>query len=258
MRSRSVSSALPPAQVLEDARSRAGQGPGAEARLAALAAIDASLRLPFEQGLEEEARIFFDLLSSPQSLARRHLFFAERAAGKVSFLNEEGGGGGGGGGAAAAAGPNVMTVGVVGAGTMGGGIASAALAAGHRVVLVDAKEEALQRGRHYIARALRTLAKRGRVAPDSEAGSEPDSIMDTRLVLATDLGRLAPCEMVVEAVFEDLELKKRIFEKLAQVCGDDAVLCTNTSTLDVDAIAAASGRAAAHRVLGMHFFSPGG
>ena len=118
---------------------------------------------------------------------------------------------------------------------------------------MDRSPESLERAKAYIARGIGSLQRRGRL---SKAAAAPEAIAK-RLALTTDMGELAACDLVVEAVFEKLDLKKRVFAELAGVCSSSAILATNTSTLDVDAIAAAAPAFDARgAVLGMHFFSP--
>ncbi|CAN0258174.1 unnamed protein product, partial [Discosporangium mesarthrocarpum] len=177
------------------------------------------------------------LIQSQQSRARRHLFLAERAAYRVPRVPGDGGGS-----------SVVKTVGVVGAGTMGGGIAIAHLLAGYPVVIIDAKQqENLERGLGMIEKAVQSAVRRGKVPKEvaEKAGHMLTSGTSTTLV--------KDCDMV-RAVFENMDLKRRIFEELDRVCKDGAILCTNTSTLDVDLIAQATKRP--DKVMGMHFFSP--
>jgi 3-hydroxyacyl-CoA dehydrogenase len=142
----------------------------------------------------------------------------------------------------------VDDVGVIGAGTMGGGIALSFAQAGFPVVLIDANHEALKAGMARIHAVIDGAVKKGRSsAQEAEA-------VKARVRGAADLGVLASVDLVVEAVFESLTVKQSLFSQLARVCKPEAILATNTSTLDIDAIAGATGRA--QDVLGMHFFSP--
>ena len=201
-----------------------------------LAAVRASLELPFEEGLALERKLFAELVASPQSAAMRHVFFAERQAGKVPGLP--------------AGTPTlpVETVGVVGAGTMGGGIAMNFLNAGLPVTLVETSEAALDRGMATIRANYQGSVKRGRMS-EAEAAA--------RLALlsgALEMEALADCDLVIEAVFETMGVKQAVFSRLDAVARPGAILATNTSYLDVDRIAALTSRP--ESVLGLHFFSP--
>lgn len=223
------------AAVVEEQRSRAArEHPLFEAPHRCIEAVEAA-GLPFAKGLARERRIFLDCMMSAQSKALIHAFFAEREAAKVPGLK-------------GVAPRPVERVAVLGAGTMGSGIAIACLGAGLTVDLIDNTPEALERGRGTIDKYLATQVDKGRL---SRAEAEQRR---ARLTVATAVEAAAPADLVIEAVFEDLDLKRRTFAALAEVCRPDAVLATNTSTLDVDAIAAASG--VPERVLGLHFFSP--
>jgi len=199
-------------------------------------AIEAAVTLPFEQGLAREQELFFELRESPQSAAQRHFFFAERQAAKIPDLPKDT--------------PTipVKTVGVIGAGTMGGGIAMNFLNAGIPVTLVEMKQEALDRGVGVIRRNYETSAKKGRITAEQVAA---------RMALLTpvlDLAALAEVDLVIEAVFENLAIKQDLFAKLDQIAKPGAILASNTSYLDLDAIAAATSRP--DHVVGLHFFSP--
>jgi 3-hydroxyacyl-CoA dehydrogenase len=195
---------------------------GAQAPVAAAGLVLDATRLPLAQGLAAERDAFRRLRDAPEARALRRLFFGAREALKVSGL-------------AGVAPRPVHAVGVVGAGTMGSGIAIALLAAGHAVTVVEADEEALARGRTRIEAA-------GRAAPSA------------RLSCTRELAALADSDLVVEAVFEDRTVKSELFRRLGGLVREGAVLATNTSYLDVAALAAASGRP--RDVLGLHFFAP--
>ncbi|KAG5192107.1 enoyl-coenzyme A hydratase/3-hydroxyacyl coenzyme A dehydrogenase [Tribonema minus] len=189
----------------------------------------------FEGGLETEGHLFSRLLASQQSRGRRHLFLAEREASRMPAPSPK---------------PSpVKQVGIIGAGTMGSGIAIAHLMVGLEVVLVDANPEALQRGVKLVQGSLMRAVKRGKLSEQAAMAA------GAKLKTAGSIGKeLSQVDMVIEAVVEKMELKKAIFKQLDDACRDGAVLCTNTSTLDVDAIAAATRRP--HACMGMHFFSP--
>jgi len=189
----------------------------------------------FDAGLKAERALFLELLGSTSAKALRYQFFAEREAVKLP--------------AAVLAAPRaVQTVGIVGAGTMGAGIAISALDAGLRVILLEQDEAALQRG---VARVTEHYAGRvsaGKMKAAVAAASE------TRLASTTDWAQFAKVDLVIEAVFEDLAVKQEVFRKIDAHARAGAVLATNTSYLDVDAIAQATQRP--QDVLGLHFFSP--
>ncbi|MFS8036682.1 3-hydroxyacyl-CoA dehydrogenase NAD-binding domain-containing protein [Xanthobacter sp. AM11] len=232
--------AVPDAQDLAAVLKMAGEEAALRPHLPALAGIarclEAAVRLPFAEGEKVEAETFSALLKSPQSRALRHLFFAERAAQRIPDLPSD-----------TALRP-VRKVGIVGVGTMGGGIAMAFADAGVPVTLVETSQEALDRGAGLIAKNYAASVKRGKLT-DAEAERRR-----ARMTGSTDFAALADVDVVVEAVFEDMQLKLDVAEKLGRVCKSGAIIATNTSTLDVDLIAAASGRPA--DVVGTHFFSP--
>jgi 3-hydroxyacyl-CoA dehydrogenase len=201
-----------------------------------VAAVRGSLELPFEEGLALERKLFAELVASPQSAAMRHVFFAERQAGKVPGLK------------AGTPTLSVETVGVIGAGTMGGGIAMNFLNAGLPVTLVETTQAALDRGMATIRANYEGSVQRGRM-------SETDAAARLALLSgALDMEALAGCDLVVEAVFETMAVKQAVFSRLDAVAKPGAILATNTSYLDVEAIAALTNRP--EHVLGLHFFSP--
>ncbi len=210
---------------------------GAYPALAAIArALRAAASSSFAQGEAVEAAEFTQLLHSPASRAMRHLFFAEREAARIPGMARD------------QALRTVRRVGIVGAGTMGGGIAMAFANAGYPTVVVEASAEALERGMGIVRGNYQASAAKGRITPEQLA---------QRLALLTgslDYAALADCDLVVEAVFEDLELKKKVCARLGAVAKPGAILASNTSTLDVDVLAQATGRPA--DVVGTHFFSP--
>ena len=208
---------------------------GFEAPDAVIRAIEAST-LPFGEGRVIERSEFERLLAGSQSAALRYLFFAERQAAKIEGLD-------------AAAKPSpIAKVGVVGAGTMGGGITMNFLSIGVPVRLVDLNAESLARGVGVIRKNYEATAAKGRLTGEQVEGAmallSPDANLDA----------LADCDLIIEAVFENMEIKRDVFQKLDAIVKPGAILATNTSYLDVDAIAAATRRPG--RVLGMHFFSP--
>ena len=209
---------------------------GLEAPAACIEAIRAATTLPFREGLAHEVALFMRLAVGRQSQAMRHLFFAERAAARIDGLP-----------------PGleplpVRTVGIVGAGTMGSGIATGVLQAGFDTVLVERDRAALDRGVALIARNTERSVAAGRLTAFTA-----DEAM-ARLAPTLDFAAIADCDLVIEAVFEDLDAKIDVFRRLDATARPDAILASNTSFLDIDRIAAATSRP--DRVLGLHFFSP--
>jgi 3-hydroxyacyl-CoA dehydrogenase len=191
---------------------------------------------PYARGIAAEKRIFGELIVSPESQALRHAFFAERAASKVRGVTDQ------------TPRRKITRVAVVGAGTMGGGIAMTFANAGLPVTLLEAKQEALDRGMAAIRKNYEgAVAKRKLKAEDAQQRV-------TLISPSLDYGAAADADLIVEAVFEDLEVKKAVFRGLDKVARRGAILATNTSTLDVDAIAGFTRRPG--DVLGLHFFSP--
>jgi 3-hydroxyacyl-CoA dehydrogenase len=225
-----------PELFAEFRRSIARQTRGFRAPERCIQAVEAAVALPFEAGLRRERELFLELLDSPESKAQRYFFFAEREAAKIPDIPPDTPVG------------EVCRAGVIGAGTMGGGIAMCFANAGIPVTVVEASRDALERGLAVVRRNYEATAARGRLTPD-DVGRRMGLITPT-----TDIEAVADADLVIEAVFEEMPVKKAVFARLDAVCRPDAVLATNTSTLDVDEIAAATTRP--ERVLGMHFFSP--
>jgi 3-hydroxyacyl-CoA dehydrogenase len=202
----------------------------------AIEAVTAAAELDFPAGLHRESEIAAQTLQSIESKALRHAFFAEREVSKIPGLD------------ASVVPLPVRKVGIVGSGTMGGGIAMNFANIGVPVTILDVSKEALERGLGAVRRNYEVSVKRGRMT-----AAEVEERM--KLIAAdTDYGRLADADLVIEAVFEDMGLKKKIFSTLSAACRDDAILATNTSTLDIDEIAASIPRP--QQVAGLHFFSP--
>jgi 3-hydroxyacyl-CoA dehydrogenase len=209
---------------------------GFDAPEAAIKAVEIATQHPFAEGLKLERALFEPLLVGTQSLALRHLFFAERAAAKIDDLPADT--------------PilPVAKVGVIGAGTMGGGITMNFLSAGIPVTMVEREQAPLDRGVAIIRKNYENTAAKGRITADQ---------VEAAMALLTpslSLDDLADCDLVIEAVFELMEIKQDIFGKLDAICKPGAILATNTSYLDVNVIAAATARP--EMVLGLHFFSP--
>ncbi|HEV2548591.1 MAG TPA: 3-hydroxyacyl-CoA dehydrogenase NAD-binding domain-containing protein [Stellaceae bacterium] len=209
---------------------------GLEAPQACVDAVEAAATLPFEQGLKREREFFTKLLGGEQSKAQRYFFFAEREANKIPDVPSD------------TALKAIRKAAVIGAGTMGGGIAMNFANVGIPVTVVEATQAALDRGLGVVRRNYEISASRGGMAADD---------IEKRMGLikgTTDYGAIADADLVIEAVFEDMGLKKEVFGKLDATAKADAILATNTSTLDVNAIAAATKRP--ESVIGLHFFSP--
>jgi 3-hydroxyacyl-CoA dehydrogenase len=201
-----------------------------------LAAVEAACVLPIEQGLIRELALFKQAEDSAQSLALRHVFFAEREAGKVPGVD-----------ANTALRP-INKVAVIGAGTMGGGIAMNFANAGIPVTLLELKPEALAHGLRQIRKNYEISVKRSKLSQEQ---------LEQRMALLAgtlDYADLADADLVIEAVFEKMEIKQQVFRTLDEVCKPGAILASNTSSLDVDAIAAVTRRP--QDVIGLHFFSP--
>jgi 3-hydroxyacyl-CoA dehydrogenase len=209
---------------------------GFEAWERAIQAVQDAVELPFDEGLARERKTFLELLASPQSRAQRHVFFAERQVWKIADIADTT--------------PTlpIAKVGVIGAGTMGGGIAMNFLNAGLPVTIVETSEMALARGLSVIRKNYENTAKKGRMSAAE---------VETRMGLLTgvlEIGKLADCDLIIEAVFENMGVKKEIFAKLDAIAKAGAILASNTSYLDIDEIATATKRP--ESVLGLHFFSP--
>ena len=198
-------------------------------------AVQGALELPFDAGQALERKLFLECLDSPQRAGLVHAFFAERETAKAPETRN--------------ARPRpIASVGIVGGGTMGAGIACAALDAGLPVTMIERDDEALARGRKNVEKVYDGLVAKGRIKPEAK-----DATM-ARWSGSTSYDALAQVDLVIEAVFEDMAVKHAVFTELDRVCKPGAVLATNTSYLDIDAIAAAVSRP--QDVIGLHFFSP--
>ena len=228
--------AFPPKLFFAEARRQVSKrARGMEAPLRCVDAVEAAVTLPFEEGLKRERELFMEALDSEQSKALRHIFFAEREAAKVPGLGE-------------VTPKEVRQAAVIGAGTMGGGIVMNFANAGVKVKLLETSSENLGRGLNTVRENYQRTVDKGRLSQEE---------MAERLNLiegVVDYDALADADMVIEAVFEDMDVKKEVFGKLGAVTQADTVLATNTSTLDVNDIAHTTSRPGA--VLGTHFFSP--
>ncbi len=209
---------------------------GFEAPYANLACVEAATRLPFDEGLAFERQEFMKLMMGSQSAAQRHLFFAERQAAKIDGLPKD------------IQLRDVKKVGIIGAGTMGGGIMMNFLQKGVPCTIVEMQQEALDRGLGVIRKNYDASAAKGRFKPE-----QVDQMMGL-ITPSLELEALADCDLIIEAVYEDMGVKKEIFGKLDKIAKPGAILASNTSYLNIDEIAASTSRPG--DVVGMHFFSP--
>jgi 3-hydroxyacyl-CoA dehydrogenase len=209
---------------------------GLEAPQACIEAVEAAATLPFDQGLKRERELFAKLLGGEQSKAQRYFFFAEREAAKIPDVPSD------------TPAKTIRKAAVIGAGTMGGGIAMNFANAGIPVTIIEAEQKALDRGLGVVRKNYETSASRGGMAAED---------VDRRMALikgSLSYDDVADADIVIEAIFENMALKKEIFGKLDRIAKPDAILATNTSTLDVNEIAASTKRP--ESVIGLHFFSP--
>jgi len=224
-------------EIFDDFRKKmARRARGFEAPYACVDCIEAAVTQPFAEGLATERARFLTLVSSDQSKAQRHAFFAEREVAKIPDVPKDT--------------PTrpIESAAVIGCGTMGGGIAMNFANAGIPVTVFEVSQEALDKGLGIIRKNYAATVSKGRLSQEQ---------MDTRLGLISstvDYADLANADVVIEAVFEDMALKKEVFGTLDATCKPEAILASNTSTLDVDEIAAATSRP--EQVIGTHFFSP--
>jgi 3-hydroxyacyl-CoA dehydrogenase len=198
-------------------------------------AVAAAIELPFERGIAREERLFMELVQSAPSAALRHVFFAERELSKVPGLPKS-------------EPVEIKTAGVIGAGTMGTGIAIVFAEAGIPVTVVETKEEAIEKARETVFGTFKYNVDKGRLSQE-DAWKRANSI-----TFETDFAALSDVDIVVEAAFESMPVKKDIFGKLDAATKPEAILASNTSTLDIDEIASSTKRP--DKVLGLHFFAP--
>jgi 3-hydroxyacyl-CoA dehydrogenase len=199
-------------------------------------AIEAAVAKPYAEGVLDERRLFVELMMGDQAKAQQYFFFAERKAAKIENIPE---------GTQAR---EIRRVGVIGAGTMGGGISMNFLSSGLPVTIVETSQEALDRGVGVVRKNYEATAAKGRLTAD-----QVERAMSL-LTPSLSLDDLADCDLIIEAVFENMEVKKEIFTKLDKLAGAGAILASNTSYLNVDEIAAVTSRP--QDVVGLHFFSP--
>jgi 3-hydroxyacyl-CoA dehydrogenase len=209
---------------------------GFEAWRRAIDSVKNALDMPFDAAVAAERKMFVELLGTTQSKAQRYVFFAERQAAKIPDVPDD------------TATRPVTAVGVIGAGTMGGGIAMNFLNAGLPVTIVETSQDALERGLAVIRKNYESTARKGRMSAAE---------VEKRMALlsgALDLSALSDRDLVIEAVFEDMKIKKDVFGRLDAIAKPGAILASNTSYLNIDEIAATTKRP--EDVIGMHFFSP--
>ncbi|HTO45796.1 MAG TPA: 3-hydroxyacyl-CoA dehydrogenase NAD-binding domain-containing protein [Burkholderiales bacterium] len=227
----------PAAEFFAAARARiAKEYRGYPAPLVIVDCVEAAATLPFSKGVQRERELFEKLRGSNESKALRHLFFAERQVSKIPDVPEE------------TPTREIKSAALVGAGTMGGGIAMNFANVGIPVKVLEVNQEVLDKGLGIVRKNYAATVSKGRL-------SQQD--MDKRMALfqgVTSYDALKDVDIVIEAVFEDMAVKKQVFEKLDKVCKPGAIMATNTSTLDVNEIAAVTSRP--ESVLGLHFFSP--
>ena len=213
-----------------------GMAKNLPAPLKCVDAVEAATRQKFDAGLATEREIFVGLMNTPESAALRHVFFAERAASKIPDVGPE------------IQPREIRSVAVIGAGTMGGGISMNFLNAGIPVIILEMKQEALNRGVETISKNYEAQVRKGKLKQDKY--EQRMSLLKTTL----NYDDIKDADLVIEAVFEDMGVKEAVFKQLDAVMKPGAILASNTSTLDVDRIAAFTQRP--QDVVGMHFFSP--
>jgi 3-hydroxyacyl-CoA dehydrogenase len=198
--------------------------------------IEAAVNQPFDEGLKTEGKLFAELMAGPQSQAQQYFFFSERQAGKVPGLSDD------------AKELPIAKVGVIGGGLMGGGISMNFANVGVPVTIVETNQEALDRGLGTIRKNYENTARKGRLT--EEAVEQRCGLIQGTL----DMSDLADCDLIIEAVFENMAVKKDIFTRLDGIAKPGAILASNTSALDLNEIASVTSRP--ESVIGLHFFSP--
>jgi 3-hydroxyacyl-CoA dehydrogenase len=209
---------------------------GFDAPEANIKAIGIATQKTYSEGVQDERRLFMELMSGTQARAQQYFFFAERKASKIEGLPED------------VRPRDIRKVGVIGAGTMGGGISMNFLSAGIPVTIVEQQQEALDRGTGLMRKNYEATAAKGKMT--SEQVEKAMGLLTTSLSLED----LADCDLIIEAVFENMDIKKEVFGKLNRIAKPGAILASNTSYLNIDEIAASTSRP--EDVLGLHFFSP--
>jgi len=228
--------AADPGVFAEFRKANARKFRGFEAPEKNIQAVEAAVAKPYAQGVIDERRLFMELMTGTQARAQQYFFFAERKAAKIENIPEN------------TQPRSVKKVGVIGAGTMGGGISMNFLSAGIPVTIVEMSQEALDRGTGVMRKNYEATASKGRMT--SEQVAKAMGILSPTL----DFDALKDCDLVIEAVFEQMEIKKEIFGRLDKVVKKGAILASNTSYLNIDEIAASTSRP--EDVVGLHFFSP--
>ncbi len=209
---------------------------GFDAPAEIIAVIEETAGMPYAEGVKRERAAFLKLVAGTQSAAMRHIFFAERKASRIDDVPED------------TQLREIKRVGVIGAGTMGGGISMNFLSAGIPVTIVEMAQDALDRGAALIRKNYEATAAKGRMTTDQ---------VEAAMALLTptlDFDALGACDLVIEAVYENMEVKKEIFGRLDKIAKTGAILASNTSFLSIDEMAAVTNRPG--DVVGMHFFSP--
>jgi 3-hydroxyacyl-CoA dehydrogenase len=209
---------------------------GFEAPEANIKAVEAAVAKPYAEGVIDERNLFMGLISGTQSRAQQYFFFAERKAAKIENIPED------------TRPRSIKKVGVIGAGTMGGGISMNFLSAGIPVTIVEMAQEALDRGTGVMRKNYEATAAKGRMSAEQVEGAM--GLLNPTL----DFEALADCDLIIEAVFETMEIKKDVFGRLDKIAKPGAILASNTSYLNIDEIAASNTRP--QDVVGLHFFSP--
>jgi 3-hydroxyacyl-CoA dehydrogenase len=199
-------------------------------------AIEAAVAKPYSEGVLTERQLFMELMSGTQARAQQYFFFAERKASKIEGLPED------------TKPREIRRVGVIGAGTMGGGISMNFLSAGIAVTIVEMQQEALDRGTGIMRKNYEATASKGRMTADQV--EQAMGLLNPTL----DFDALAECDLIIEAVFENMDVKKDVFTRLDKIAKPGAILASNTSYLNIDEIAAVTSRP--QDVVGLHFFSP--
>jgi 3-hydroxyacyl-CoA dehydrogenase len=225
-----------PAIFADFRKANARKMKGFEAPELNIQAVEAAVAKPYAEGVLDERRLFMQLMSGTQAKAQQYFFFAERKASKIDGIPDD------------TRARDIKRVGIIGAGTMGGGISMNFLSAGIPVTIVEMQQDALDRGTGLMRKNYEATAAKGRMTAD-----QVEQAMGA-LTPTLDFAALADCDLIIEAVFEQMEVKKEIFARLDMIAKPGAILASNTSYLNIDEIAAATGRP--QDVVGLHFFSP--
>ncbi|WP_309601719.1 3-hydroxyacyl-CoA dehydrogenase NAD-binding domain-containing protein [Sphingomonas sp.] len=225
------------AQVFADFRkANARKFRGFDAPEANIKAVEAAVAKPYAEGVIDERKLFMELMSGKQARAQQYFFFAERKAAKIDGIPDD------------TKARDIKRVGVLGAGTMGGGISMNFLSAGIPVTIVEMAQDALDRGTGVMRKNYEASAAKGRFT-----GEQVEQMMGI-LNPTLDFDALADCDLIIEAVYENMDVKKEIFGRLDKIAKPGAILASNTSYLNIDEIAASTSRP--QDVVGLHFFSP--